>query len=159
MEILIRETKQSDLSWIREIFRRRWGGEYIVTRGNVHRPEELFGFMAEVKRKTNGLLTYRINVDNIEIISLDSLRKRQGIGRVLLNQLIDHARDLRIKRIWLITTNDNVSAQRFWQKSGFKLKKVYKDAMRISRKLKPTIPLTGENNIPIIDELEFERIF
>ncbi len=60
------------------------------------------------------------------------------------------------KRIWLITTNDDINAIRFYQKKGFDLKAAHINAIEHSRKLKPTIPLIGMHNIPIKHELEFE---
>ena len=40
-------------------------------------------------------------------------------------------------RVWLITTNDNIHAIRYYQRFGFALKGVYIDALDESRKLKP----------------------
>jgi len=50
----------------------------------------------------------------------------------------------------------HLNALRFWQKRGFKLLKVYPDAVANTRKLKPTIPIIGENGIPLRDEIELE---
>jgi len=62
------------------------------------------------------------------------------------------------KRICLTTTNDNLKGIGFWQKRGFKLVRVYPNAMEYTRKLKPAVPLLGENGIPLRDELELEMI-
>ena len=35
---------------------------------------------------------------------------------------------------------------------------LYHNALELSRKLKPEIPLIGENNIPLKHEIEFEII-
>jgi hypothetical protein len=56
----------------------------------------------------------------------------------------------------LITTNDNTKALRFWQKRGFRLAAVHRNAVEKSRKIKPEIPLTGNDGIPIKDEIELE---
>jgi hypothetical protein len=58
--------------------------------------------------------------------------------------------------VWLITTNDNVSAQRFYVAVGFELAAVHEGAVERSRELKPEIPLTGQTGTPIRDELEYE---
>ena len=58
--------------------------------------------------------------------------------------------------MWLITTNDNLNALRFYQKRGFELVAVHRHAVDESRKIKPEIPLVGENGIPIRDELGLE---
>jgi ribosomal protein S18 acetylase RimI-like enzyme len=62
------------------------------------------------------------------------------------------------RRLWLITTNDNTDALRFYQKHGFMLVAVHRNAIEESRKLKPEIPLIGNNNIPIRDEIELEMM-
>ena len=61
------------------------------------------------------------------------------------------------KRLVVITTNDNIGAIRFYQKRGFDMVKLYRGALERSRKLKPQIPLIGENEIPLRHEIEFER--
>jgi hypothetical protein len=59
--------------------------------------------------------------------------------------------------LWLISTNDNLNALKFYQKRGFSLVKLYKNAVNETRKkIKPEIPLIGENGIPIRDEVELE---
>ena len=61
-------------------------------------------------------------------------------------------------RLWLITGNDNTSALRFYQKRGFRLVAVYRNAVDQARRLKPEIPLYGNDGIPITDEIELEMI-
>ena len=45
---------------------------------------------------------------------------------------------------------------RFAQKRGFALVAVHRNAIEESRRLKPEIPLLGDDGIPIRDELELE---
>jgi hypothetical protein len=58
--------------------------------------------------------------------------------------------------VWLITTNDNLNALRFYQKRGFRLAALYPGAVDESRTIKPQIPLVGENGIPLHDEIRLE---
>jgi acetolactate synthase regulatory subunit len=60
--------------------------------------------------------------------------------------------------VWLITTNDNPSAIRLYQKRGFDIIALHVNAVRESRKIKPEIPLKGYDDIPILYEIEFERM-
>jgi hypothetical protein len=55
-----------------------------------------------------------------------------------------------------VTTNDNADALIFWQKMGASLKRVYPNAISLSRKLKPEIRKIGKHGIPIRDEIELE---
>jgi RimJ/RimL family protein N-acetyltransferase len=66
------------------------------------------------------------------------------------------ARQHGCQRVWLITTNDNLNALRFYQKRGFELVAVHRRAIDEARKIKPEIPLIGEYGIPIRDEIELE---
>lgn len=74
----------------------------------------------------------------------------------MINKVIELACRKRISRIRLITTNDNMEAIKFYQKRGFRIIKVYPGAINESRKIKPSIPLTGNNGIPVKDEIELE---
>ena len=57
-----------------------------------------------------------------------------------------------------ITTNDNVDALRFYQRRGFVLTALRPGAVdQARRSLKPEIPLVGDHDIPLRDELELER--
>jgi hypothetical protein len=51
-----------------------------------------------------------------------------------------------------------MAALRFYQKKGFVLVALYPNAIEESRRLKPEIPLLGNDGIPIRDEIEFELI-
>ena len=94
----------------------------------------------------------------MEILSLDSLQENQGIGSKLVQNVIHEAKERKLQKIVLITTNDNINAIRFYQKRGFDMVHLFHNAMDVSRKLKPEIPLIGENSIPLRHEIEFELI-
>jgi ribosomal protein S18 acetylase RimI-like enzyme len=108
--------------------------------------------------KVVGLITYRMDEHGCMIGSLDSLQQSKGIGSALIEAVEDVARQAGCKRIWLITTNDNLNALRFYQKRGFVLAEVRLNVMQKLRQVKPEIPLTGFDGIPIRDEIELERI-
>lgn len=92
-----------------------------------------------------------------EIVSLDSLRENQGIGTALLTQVLAQARQRGCAKAVLITTNDNLRAMGFYQKRGFDMVALYRNALDVSRRLKPEIPAIGENCIPLRHEIEFEK--
>lgn len=87
---------------------------------------------------------------------MDCLCLNRGIGTALINSAIEIARNHRCRKVVVITTNDNLEALRFYQKRGFDLVRIRRDALTLSRKLKPSIPEIGENGIPIRHELELE---
>jgi len=152
----IREIKNSDREWVRNFISKEWGSEKIISRGKIHYPHKLPGFIAFNGKKYLGLITYNIEKDDCEIVSINTILKRKGIGRALVEKVKRTAKNLGCKRLWLVTTNDNIDGLIFWQKVGFSLKKVYPNAISFSRKLKPEIPEIGNYGIPVRDEIELE---
>jgi RimJ/RimL family protein N-acetyltransferase len=76
----------------------------------------------------------------------------------LIDTAKQRARQAGCQRLWLITTNDNLTALRFYQKRGFTLAALHRNALKQSRKIKPEIPLVGNHGIPLRDEIELEMI-
>ena len=90
------------------------------------------------------------------MVTFNSTVEGQGIGTALLEAVKLAAVEAGCNRLWVITTNDNWPALRYYQKRGFRLRAVYPDALDHSRKLKPEIPLFGLEGIPLRDEIELE---
>lgn len=156
--MLIRPVETSDRPAITPIVL-AWGAEIVVSHATIFRPLDLPGFVAvDETGSIVGLVTYNMADEGCEIVTLDSLTQWRGIGTALIEAVCETAQANQCRRVWLITTNDNVDAVRFYQRRGFVLKAVHINALEQSRKLKPQIPLIGNHGIPIRDELEFERI-
>ncbi|HUU44668.1 MAG TPA: GNAT family N-acetyltransferase, partial [Acidobacteriota bacterium] len=155
-DLVIRNARNSDRAWMAALLRERWGSTRIVTRGCVHDADRLSGFVAETGGKPIGLATYRLAADACEIVSLDSLRQGIGVGSGLIGAVCDRARKQACPRVWLITTNDNWPAMRFYLRRGFQFVAVHRGAVDAARRLKPDIAATGVDGIPITDEIEME---
>ncbi len=112
---------------------------------------------AQVHEKV-GLITYLIEEDSCQIITINSTRPFTGIGVALIEAVHETARQHGCKRLWLITTNDNLYALHFYQKRGFVLVALHRNALEFASKLKPEIPLIGNDGIPLRDEIELEMI-
>lgn len=153
----MRPVSDDDRDWVVRVIRELWGYP-VVAHGAVYYPHVLPGFVAVRGEERIGLITYRVEDDECEIITLNSLRPSAGIGTALIEAVKTAARDARCRRIWLITTNDNLSALRFYQKRGFALVAVHRNALDVSRKLKPAIREVGLDGIPLRDEIELEMI-
>ena len=159
LPVKIRKIRTKDRLWVKEFWSEHWAGDFVLSRGKVHRPDELDGFVAEINDEKVGLITYKIANQELEIISFNSIIERKGIGAALLSKVVNFAHKKELNRVWLVTTNDNLCALRFYQKRGFKLVNIYPDAVEAYRKLKPRIPLIGEDGIPLCDEIELEMKF
>jgi len=133
-----------------------WHSAKIVSRGKVHYADRLQGFIALEGGKRIGLVTFLIEGDECEIVTLNSIVERIGVGSALVNAVRSKALSNNCRRVWLITTNDNFPALGFYQRRGFTLAALYSNALERSRQLKPEISLVGLARIPLRDELELE---
>ena len=133
-----------------------WGGPLIVTRGQVHDLRLVPGFVVSEEDELKGVVFYHIDDSECEIVLLEALEQHRGFGSALVERVVKEARERGCVRVWLITTNDNAHAIRYYQRHGFALKAVHIDALKKSRELKPQIPLTGMDDIPLLHEFEFE---
>lgn len=134
----------------------QWGDVRAVLRGTLYSIDTLPGFLAFEEGECIGLITYVIKADACEIASINSTREGRGVGSRLIEAVKSVARQAGCHRLWLITTNDNMHALRFYQKRGFELVAIHRNALAESRKIKPTIPLYGYDSIPLRDEIELE---
>jgi GNAT superfamily N-acetyltransferase len=154
----IRPVNKDDKPWVSSLLAEWWVGPKIVTRGKLHHADELPGFIAMKDGQPAGLITYNITGDQCEVVTLDSLIEKIGIGVALIDEVKKVAAAKGCQRLWLVTTNDNTKALRFYQKYRFLLVAVHRNAIVQDRLLKPEIPLVGNDGIPIRDEIELEMV-
>lgn len=167
----IRPLERADREWVAHFLDERWGTTQIVSRGKAVYGHLLPGFMAErdlgveaaeqekeSRAENIGLITVHIGERDCEITTLDSLDESMGVGSALVEAVEEWAREAGIQRLWLVTTNDNLEALKFWQKRGYELVSVHRNAIADARRIKPQIPITGLNGITIRDEIELEKI-
>lgn len=150
----VRPLQDADRGWARSMLLERWGSERMAVHGVLYEPAELEGFVAEDDAGARvGLLTYHRTRGACEIVTLDALAEGQGVGTAL----VDAAAALGDARLWVITTNDNVRALRWYERRGFRVVAVHEGAVDRSRAtLKPEIPRAAPDGTPIRDEIELE---
>lgn len=154
----IRRLTAEDLPRLREFWKKHWGDEFVVAHGVIYRPDTLDGFIALDNDEWVGEITYAVLGTDCEIVSLDSLREGQGIGTMLIDAVVQEARKRNCRRVFLITTNDNLHALGFYQRRSFEMARIYRHALDETRRLKPSVPLIGMDNIPLRDEIELEMV-
>ncbi len=99
-----------------------------------------------------------VDWEQCEILTLHAAGQWHGAGTALIEAVEQLAVQHRCRRLWVITTNDNVDALRFYQRRGFCLVCVHRGAVDHSRaSLKLEISLVGNYGIPLRDELELEK--
>jgi ribosomal protein S18 acetylase RimI-like enzyme len=156
MKLEIVELTKQYRDWAREYLQESWGSAQVANRRTLYQADTLSGFVALWEESPAGLLTYNIVDNACEIVTLNSRIEKKGIGSALIEAVQKQAISRGCSRVWLITTNDNIEALRFYQKRGFELVAVHRNAVEQARKLKPSIPLIGNHGIPIRDEIELE---
>jgi N-acetylglutamate synthase-like GNAT family acetyltransferase len=131
------------------------GSVRVARLGELVDATEHPALLAEEDGRVAGVLTYVLDGDACEVLTLHAAERFRGVGTALLAEVERVATEAGCRRLWLITTNDNVDALRFYQRRGFHLAAVHPGAVDRSRAtLKPEIPAVGEHGIPLRDELE-----
>ena len=159
MSVRVRARAPEDDAWLAEVVAAAWGSLEVASRGRLHRADRLPGLVAERAGLRVGLLTYQLDHEALEVVTLQTTEPRTGVGGTLLEAARDIALENRCRRLWLVTTNDNRGAIRFYEHAGMRRAAVHRGAVAESRQLKPSIPLHGCDGEPIEDEWEFEWAF
>ena len=160
MTISVHTISKQDYPWVGEVFAREWGAEFLVVKGRLIHPERLQGFYAANETGDRiGLVTYEVVGNDCEMVSLNAFTRQAGIGTALVTHLRKMAIAHGCHRLWLVTTNDNLDALRFYQRRGFHLAGLILNGIDEDRKLKPQIPSTGMFGIPLRDEIILEMNF
>ena len=142
-----------------ERFLTRWHSVRVARRGSLQYPLDHPALLVEDDSgRLVAVLTYVIRDADCEILTLHSDHQSTGAGTALLAEMRTIAEAAGCTRLWLVTTNDNVDALRFYQRRGFRLAALHVGAVNDSRsRLKPEIPKLGAHGIELRDELELEQ--
>jgi ribosomal protein S18 acetylase RimI-like enzyme len=154
-QIRIRKAQPGDLSWMEAVARRLFAAPRVASRGRLHYVRDLPGLIAELDGARAGLLLYHEGEHEVEIVVLVSEIKHRGIARGLVETLRRQAMSAGFRRLWLVTTNNNLEAIAFYRATGWQQVAVHRGAVKRSRLLKPEIPEIGPSRLPIEDEIEF----
>jgi GNAT superfamily N-acetyltransferase len=155
--ITIRPLRDDEREELARVVKESWGSSLIVSRGTVHDVRDLPCLVVTNGSRWLGLAAYRIASGECEIVLIEAFERGHGTGTALLDAVIEAARAAAARRLWLVTTNDNLDALRFYQRRGMRLVRLWPGAVTRTRQLlKPEIPPTGDHGIPICDELELE---
>jgi len=133
-----------------------WGSSRMASSGRLHDVTEQPGVVALLDGRFAGVVTWvpRPAGEPWEVLTVHSAVERVGAATALLAEVSRRATAEGVPYLWLITTNDNTQALRFYQRRGWRLIEVRAGAVdRARRDLKPEIPVLGNDDIPIRDEL------
>jgi ribosomal protein S18 acetylase RimI-like enzyme len=153
----LREKLDSDDAWIKSIADKLWGGSEIISKEHTYDICKLPNIVTEMDGKPVAFLAYAHEGAACEIVAVYSEVEKQGIATALIDQVKEQAKKEGYSNVWLMTTNDNTDALRFYQKRGFVITAIRVGEIDKQRKRKP-IPEIGNHGIPIRDEIELEIV-
>lgn len=147
-----------DRPWVEGVIAQQWGLPVVSVSG-VHDPSAYPGFIFEMDGRPVGAVTYSISGDACEVVTLNSGISGRGIGRALMAEAAKAARAAGCRRLWLVTTNDNIRAIDFYQRFGMDLVRVHRHFVDEVRRHKPGVEVAeGDGVIPFRHALEFELL-
>ena len=119
-------------------------------------PDDAELLVAETEGGVAGALAWRRLADSLHVIALatDPMWQRAGIGSYLLAEAELIARRLPVPRIVITLSNDNIPAQYFYQRRGYRVTRVLSEAISAQPRNRG---LVGFANIPIVDELQLSK--
>jgi GNAT superfamily N-acetyltransferase len=154
----IRPLASGDQPRLAQLTTASWGSTRVASNGRLHDVTTQRGFVAvDQSGDWAGYTTFEIRDGAMEIVVLDTPQPGRGAGSALIAECVRKALTEHVERVWLVTTNDNTNALRFYQRRGFVLHALRVEAVdEARRRIKPTIPELGNDAIPIRDEIELE---
>lgn len=152
-------TSEADRRWLTAFWLAQWGSDSMVTRGTMHRLPDGMSLIARGETGNVGAATYVLDPEDgsCELLSLNAAARGRGVGSALLAAAEESARKRGSRKIWMVTSNDNLDALRFYQRRGYRLVTVHAGAIDDARRLKPSIPAIGNHGIPLHDEIELGK--
>ena len=134
-----------------------WGSEIVAVHGTCLRPAELGGFIAERSRRVVGLLTYQLVGTMLEIVTLNAIDRRAGIGTMLIEAAVGRRGGPAAVRSGSPppTTTSMRSASTSAAASGWPSSGPARSTSPASASRE--IPRVGDYGIPLRDEIDLTR--
>jgi GNAT superfamily N-acetyltransferase len=156
----------ADAGWADSLLEANLAGRLQARRGELMDPlaGDAEGLVAELDGRPIGLITWVVGgafsgpgEAEVRVLVVAEPSRSQGAGGTLIGEAVRTLARAGIERAWLVTTNDNVDALRFYQRRGWRLAELHPGAVDEARRLlKPEIGQVAANAIPIRDELVLE---
>jgi ribosomal protein S18 acetylase RimI-like enzyme len=155
--IEIRRASEVDPDALLAFVVRCWNAETVVAHEEEMYPTQHSGFVALRDGEITGHVTYRGDGQRCEITTIYAFPRQGGVGSMLMETVLEAAREEGFRVVWLTTTNDNLDAIRFYQRRGFRIVGVRPGAVDRAREtMKPEIPEVGMYGIRMRDELDLD---
>jgi GNAT superfamily N-acetyltransferase len=150
-------TEPVDQEYIRKDWDTRWGLPVVSTR-RTYAPEDVQGLVYRDEwGEAQGLITWHIDDDSAEMVTVDAYQRGRHIGGRLLNAAEAELQKRGVRRLMIVTTNDNLRALGFYVRHGYRITRIDLDGMDRVRRVKPNVPRTGHDGLPLRDMIELEK--
>jgi GNAT superfamily N-acetyltransferase len=144
--------EDADRAWLEERISGGYGAGHLqARRGELIDVLAGSGLVLERDGEPAGVVLWRADADGqTELAYLWAFESGRGSGRAMVEAMY-----VRVgSPIWVVTTNDNIGALRFYQRLGFRMRALRPGAVDDARRdLKPSIPLEA-GGIASRDEIE-----
>jgi GNAT superfamily N-acetyltransferase len=155
--VLVREAVDAEREAALDLFRRDFGRSGLVAFGQVMDLDAAPAIVADMEGEIGGALAYRLVEGGLHIVALatDPMWQRSGVGGYLVAEAELMARRLRIPRMLVSTTNDNLPTLYFYQRRGYYVTEWVPNGVA---KYSKSTSLVGFAGIPIRDEIRMEKL-
>jgi ribosomal protein S18 acetylase RimI-like enzyme len=153
---LVREATSADRERALDILHREFRGRQLVAGGEPVSMNEAELLVAETEGGVSGALAWRRRDQALHIVALatDPMWQRAGVGGYLLAEAEAMARRHGVSRVLVTMSNDNIPALYFYQRHGYRVAAVLRDAIAAQPRNRG---LTGFAGIPILDEIQLSK--
>jgi GNAT superfamily N-acetyltransferase len=154
--VLVREAADGERALALELFRRDFGRSGIVAFGQLMDLDASPILVADMNGEMAGALAYRLVETGLHVVALatDPMWQRSGVGGHLVAEAELLARRLKIPRVIVSMTNDNLPSLYFYQRRGYYVAAWIPNGAAI---LSKSASLIGFGGIPIRDEVRLEK--
>ena len=152
LEYCVRAAEDDDREWVVAAAREVLGSEYQVYLHRQFVVTDADVLIAELGGERVGFLSWEIAGDTCETLAIACTRRGRGAGTALMESLHRLAAERGCARLKVVTTDENLGAQRFYERLGYEVAEIRAGAVDECRRLyKPELPPDMH------DEIEYAR--
>jgi aminoglycoside 6'-N-acetyltransferase I len=154
--VMVRPCEPRDRERVVQLFLTDFGHLTIVAFGEVMHADREEALVAEMRDDIAGALAWRQTARALQVVALatDPMWQRSGVGGYLLAEAELLARGLGLPRVVAATSNDNLPSIYFFQRHGYRITAIERDAFAVHAK--GNAP--GFAGLPVLDEVRFEKV-
>lgn len=150
------DIRPMDRDRLNELLQLRWPDSNMIICGQFVGPDDVEGLGAYTDERLHGIVTWVTHGKVMHIVAVNAFTEVRGVGMALVDAMMAHGREQGMALLRASISNDNMIALRFYQKRGFRMLALHRGIFDAMRHIKPSIPLTGLDGIPMRDEIELE---